>query len=149
MCAPWIFGRTNICMTSEGTGKTSHTYLGAKIRWNDTVVCVLVHYWQGQWHREGYEFWYEICSRKIKLSQKNILIDTIDTHLNQAGRSRVMKLAGFDDESNRKIVRCLLSLNDLLEYIQQQLSGFSQGMATKMSRIARFTNMEGSAKYTG
>ena len=42
-----------------------------------------------------------------------------------------MKLAGFDDESIRKMGRWLPSLNDFSEYIQQQLSGFSQGMATK------------------
>ena len=30
-----------------------------------------------------------------------------------------------------------------MEYIQQQLSTFSEGMATDMSRIAQFTNMEG------
>ena len=30
-----------------------------------------------------------------------------------------------------------------MEYIQQQLSTFSVGMATKMSKIDIFTNMEG------
>ena len=30
-----------------------------------------------------------------------------------------------------------------MEYIQQQLSTFLAGMATAMSRIARFSNMEG------
>ena len=60
-----------------------------------------------------------------------------------------MKLAGFDDESIKEMLRWLPSSNAFLEYIQQQLSGFSQGMATKMSRISRFTNMEGSEKHTG
>ena len=31
-----------------------------------------------------------------------------------------------------------------MEYIQQQLSTFSAGMAEKMSKVACFTNMEGS-----
>ena len=30
-----------------------------------------------------------------------------------------------------------------MEYIQQQLSTFSKGMSTNMSRIQKFTNMEG------
>jgi hypothetical protein len=31
-----------------------------------------------------------------------------------------------------------------MEYIQQQLSTFSAGLADNMSNVARFTNMEGS-----
>ena len=45
--------------------------------------------------------------------------------------------------------RWLPSSNDLLEYIKQQLLGFSQGMATKMIRNSKFTNMEGSENHTG
>ena len=60
-----------------------------------------------------------------------------------------MKLAESDYESIRKMGRWLPLSNDFLEYIQQQLLGFSQGTATKMSRIARFTNMEGSKNHTG
>ena len=60
-----------------------------------------------------------------------------------------MKLAGFDDESIRKMGRWLPSSNAFLGYIQQQLLGFSQGMTTKTSRIARFTNTEGSENHTG
>ena len=60
-----------------------------------------------------------------------------------------MKLAGFDDESIIKMGIWLPSSNEFLEYIQQQLSGFSHGMATKMSRIARLTNMERSENHTG
>ena len=60
-----------------------------------------------------------------------------------------MKLAGFDDESIRKMGIFLPLSNGFLEYIQQQLSGFSQGMATKMSLISRFTNMEESENHIG
>ena len=60
-----------------------------------------------------------------------------------------MKLAGFDDKNIRKIGIWLLLSNVFLNYNKQQLLGFSQGMATKMSRIERFTNMEGSENHTG
>ena len=60
-----------------------------------------------------------------------------------------MKLAVFDYESIRKMGIWLLYLGDFLEYIQHQLSGFFQGMATKRNRIAKFTNMEGSENHTG
>ena len=60
-----------------------------------------------------------------------------------------MKLEGFDDECIRKMGRWLPSLNVFLGYIHQQLSGLYQGMATKISSIARFTNTEGSANHTG
>ena len=60
-----------------------------------------------------------------------------------------MKLAGFDDESIGKMGRWLPSSNAFLKYTQHHLSGFYQGMATKMSRIARFTNMEGPENHTG
>ena len=58
-----------------------------------------------------------------------------------------MKLAGFYNESIGKMGKWLPSSNDFFEYIQQQLSGFSKVMATKMSRIEIFTNMEGSANH--
>ena len=94
-------------------------------------------------------FHMKIGASKLGYPSRKILIDRIDTHLNLAGGACAMKLAGFDDENIIKMVRWLPSSNDFLEYIQQKLLGFFQGMATKMSRIARFTNMEGSENHTG
>ena len=83
----------------------------------------------------------KFAAAKLGYPIRNIPLDSIDTHSNRSGGACAMKLAGFDDESIRKIGRWLPPSNAFLEYIQQQLSGFSQVMATKMSRIARFTNM--------
>ena len=94
-------------------------------------------------------FHMKFAAAKLGYPRRNIPLDKIDSHSNKTGRACAMKLAGFDDESIIKMDRWLRSLNVFLGYIQQQLSGFSQVMATKMSRIEIFTNMEGSAKHTG
>ena len=64
--------------------------------------------------------------------------------------------AGMCNENNRiwwleyeKMGRRLPLLHAFLEYTQKQLLGLYQGMANKMSRIAIFRNMEGSAYHTG
>ena len=87
-------------------------------------------------------FCVKCAATKLVYPRKNIRLDRNYTHSNRAGGACAMKQAIFDDESIRK-------MNAFLEYIQQQLSGFSQGMATKMIRIARFSNMEGPANHTG
>ena len=94
-------------------------------------------------------FHMKFSAEKLGYPIKNILLDRIDTHSKWAVGACAMKLAGFDDESIRKMGRWLTFSNAFFEYIQQQLSGFSQGTATKMSRIATFTNMEGSANHEG
>ena len=91
----------------------------------------------------------KFAASKLGYPSRNIPLDRIDTHSNRAGEARAMKLAGFDDESIRKMGKWLPSSNDFLEYIQHQLSGFSQVKSTKMSRIERFTNAEGSENHTG
>ena len=50
---------------------------------------------------------------------------------------------GYSDCEIMKMGRWAPDSISLMEYIQQQLSTFSEGMATDMSRIAKFTNMEG------
>ena len=94
-------------------------------------------------------FHIKFAAAKLDYPISDIPLDSIGTHSEQAGRACAMELAVFDDESIRKMGRCLLSSNDFLEYIQHQLSGFSQVTATKMIRISRFTNMEESENYTG
>ena len=87
-------------------------------------------------------FHMKFAASKLGYPRRNIPLDRMDTHLKWAGGACAMKLAGFDDESIRKMGRWLPLSNSFLEYIQQQLLGLYQGMATKMSRIAIFTNME-------
>ena len=94
-------------------------------------------------------FYMKFAAAKLGYQSRNIPLDIIDTHSNWVGGSYEIKLAGFDDESIRKMGRWLPLSNDFLGYIKQQLSGFSQGMATKINRITKFTNMEGSANHTG
>ena len=83
------------------------------------------------------------AAAKLGYPSRNILLDIIDTHSNLADGAYAMKLARFDDKGIRKMGIWLPLSNDFLEYIQQQLSVLSQGMASKMIRIVRFTNMEG------
>ena len=115
-----------------------------------TLLCA---YWEGVGRGNvtdrDMSFHTNFAAEQFGYPSRNIPLNRIDTHSNRAGRACAMKLAGFDDENNRKMVRWLLSSNDFLVYIQQELSGFSQGLATKMSRIAIFTNMEGSVNHTG
>ena len=94
-------------------------------------------------------FHMKFAAAKLGYPSSNILLDRIDIHSNRAGGACAMKLEGFDNEIIRKIGRCLPLSNAFLEYIEHQLLGFSQGMATNMSRIAIFTNMEGSKNHTG
>ena len=94
-------------------------------------------------------FHMKFAAEKLGYPSRNIPLDRIDTHLNRAGGACAIKLAGFDDESIIKMGRLLLLSDAFLEYIQQQLLGFSQGMETKMIRIEILTNMEGSANHTG
>ena len=91
----------------------------------------------------------KFVAAKLVYPSRNIPLDRIDTHSNRAGGACAIKLVGFDDESIRKMGGWLPSSNVFLEYIQQQLLGFSQGLATKTSGISRFKNMEGSENYTG
>ena len=91
----------------------------------------------------------KFAASKLGYPSRNILLDIIETHLNRTGGECAMKMSGFYDESIRKMGGWLPLLNYFLEYIQQWLSGLSQGMSTKMIRIAIFTNMEGSENHTG
>ena len=94
-------------------------------------------------------FHMKFAEAKLCYPRRIITLYRIDTHSNRTGGAYAKKLAGFDDESIIKMGIWLTSLNAFLEYTQHQLSGFSQGMATKMSRIEIFTNMEGLANNTG
>ena len=113
----------------------------------------LCEYWnsigRGNVTDRDISFYMKITAEKLGYPIRNILPDRIDTYSNQAGGACAMKLAGFDDGSIRKMGIWLPLLNYFLEYIQQHISGLSQGMATKMSRIEIFTNIGGSENHTG
>ena len=115
-----------------------------------TILCA---YWnsfgRGDITDRDIIFHIKFAAEELGYPIRNTPLDRIATHSNQAGGACAMKLAGFDDESIRKMGRCLPSSNDSLEYIQYQILGFSQGMETKMSRIARFINKKGSKNHTG
>ena len=57
-----------------------------------------------------------------------------------------MKLAGYKDSTIIKQGRWSPESTTFLEYIQNQLSTFTEGMARKMSKIKTFTNMEGTSR---
>ena len=117
------------------------------------ITTILCAYWdsvgRGDVTDRDMIFQVKLAAAELGYPSRNILLNRIDTHSNRAGRTCAMKLAGFDDDSIRKMGIWLPSSNVFLEYIQHQLFGFSQCMATKMSSIAIFTNMEGSENHTG
>ncbi len=61
--------------------------------------------------------------------------EQMDTHSLRSGGACALKLAGYDEVYIRKMGRWAPKSNAFLEYIQSQLSTFSAGMATRMSRI--------------
>jgi hypothetical protein len=74
---------------------------------------------------------------------RGIPIQRIDTHSLRSGGACALSLAGYKDHEIMKMGRWAPKSTSFMEYIQQQLSTFSKGMSTNMSRIQKFTNMEG------
>ena len=64
-------------------------------------------------------FHMKFSAAKLGYPSSNIPLDNIDTHSNRAGRAYAMKLAGFDDESIRKVGRWFPLPNAFLGYIQK------------------------------
>ena len=79
----------------------------------------------------------------LRYDKRGIPIDRIDTHSCRSGGACAMKLAGYDDSAIRKQGRWAPNSNAFMEYIQQQLSTFTKGMAERMRAVDVFTNMEG------
>ena len=74
---------------------------------------------------------------------RGIPLARIDTHSLRSGGACALSLAGYKAHQIMKMGRWAPKSTAFMEYIQQQLSTFSAGMSSKMSRIAVFTNMEG------
>ena len=121
-----------------------HTFDGTKI---------LYVYWdsvgKGDVTDKDMIFHMKFAASKLVYPSRNILMDSIDAHSKREGGACAMKLAVFDDDIIIKIGKWLPSSSRFLEFIQQKISGFSQGLATKIIRIAIFKNMEGSENHTG
>lgn len=91
-------------------------------------------------------FTVKFAARSLHYDKRGIPVDRIDTHSLRSGGACALKLAGYDAVQIKKMGRWKPKSNAFLEYIQQQLSTFSKGMAAGMSRIDTFTNMEGSTE---
>ena len=85
----------------------------------------------------------KFAAKAKKYPGRGIPLNRIDTHSLRSGGACTLKLVGHTDVEIRKMGRWAPRSQVFLEYIQQQLSTFSQGMAAKMSKIDTFTNMEG------
>ena len=69
--------------------------------------------------------------------------DRIDTHSLRSGGACALSIARFKPHEIMKMWRWAPNSLSFMEYIQQQLSTFSAGMSTEMSKITPFTTMEG------
>ena len=85
----------------------------------------------------------KFAAQALGYPDRGIPVQRIDTHSLRSGGACALKLSGRDDVEIMKMGRWAPNSTSFMEYIQQQLSTFSAGMATDMSRIAVFTNMEG------
>jgi hypothetical protein len=79
----------------------------------------------------------------LEYPERGIPINRTDTHSLRVGGACTLKLSGHTEDAIIKQGRWAPKSTSFLEYIQQQLSTFSAGMAEKMSKINKFTNMEG------
>ena len=88
-------------------------------------------------------FTVKMAAKALKYPERGIPLNRVDTHSLRSGGACALKLSGRDDVEIRKMGRWAPRSTAFLEYIQEQLSTFSQGMSTGMSQIETFTNMEG------
>ena len=72
---------------------------------------------------------------------KGIPIDRIDTHSLRGGGANALSLAGYSDLQIQKMGRW--RGETFKEYVSEQLSTFSEGMSSAMSRTFGFVNVEG------
>ena len=139
-----IFACSMKVMARRVTHIWVHTYNGTHF---------LCEYWdsvgRGNVMDMDMSFHMKFTAAKLGYTRSKISLDRIETNLYRAIRVCPMKLEGFGDESIRRMGIWLLSSNDFSEYIQHQILGLFKGMDTKVSSIARYTNMGGSENHTG
>ena len=88
----------------------------------------------------------KFAAAMLDYPKRGIPVDRVDTHSLRAGGACAMKLAGYKDSTIIKQGRWSPESTTFLEYIQNQLSTFTEGMARKMSQVKTFTNMEGTSR---
>ena len=71
--------------------------------------------------------------------------NNIDTHSLRAGGANALALSGYSDSQIMKMGRWRSST--FMEYIRDELSEYSKGMATKMSRKFTFVNIAGGTAH--
>ena len=106
-------GKIFACPVKALAGQVTHI----RVHTSDetTLLCA---YWEnvgrGDVTDRDMSFHVKFAAAKLGYTSRNLLLDRIDTHSNWAGGACVMKLAGFDDESIRKMERWLPSSNNFL-----------------------------------
>lgn len=107
----------------------------------------LCSYWdevgRGDVTDSNIRFAVKFAAKALDYPSRGIPIERIDTHSLRSGGACALSLAGYRDHEIMKMGRWAPNSTSFMEYIQQQLSTFSAGMARNMSRVAQFTNMEG------
>ena len=72
---------------------------------------------------------------------KGIPIKRVDTHSLRSGGANALSLAGYSDREIQKMGRWRSAT--FMEYIREELSGFSAGMSRQMKRRFAFVNIAG------
>jgi len=113
--------------------KTGNAFLGSY--WDDIGL--------GSVTDNQIRFAVKFAAKALNYEDRGMPIERMDTHSLRSGGACALHLAGYKDTAIQKMGRWAPKSTSFLEYIQQQLSSFSAGMAANMSKIAQFTNMEG------
>ena len=74
---------------------------------------------------------------------RGIKIERVDTHSLRSGGACALSKAGRKPHEIMKQGRWAPTSLSFMEYLQEQLTSFSAGMSSEMSKIDVFTNMEG------
>ena len=119
-------------------------HISAHTKLEQALICL---YWDVVGHGivtdQQIQYAVKTAAGALKYERRGIPIDRVNTHSLRSGGACALKLAGYDEVEIRKVGRWAPRSNAFLEYIQNQLSSFSLGMAANMRQIDRFSNMEG------
>jgi len=87
----------------------------------------------------------KFAAAELDYPERGIPIDRVDTHSLRSGGANALSLAGYADRAIQKMGRWRSST--FLEYISDQLSAFSKGMSTSMSKVLGFVNIAGGVSH--
>ena len=112
-----------------------------------TGGALLCSFWDeiGHGHvtNEMISFAVKYAAAALRYPDRGIPLSRVDTHSLRSGGACALALSGYKPHQIMKMGRWAPKSTAFMEYIQNQLSTFSAGMSTNMSKIAIFTNMEG------